>query len=672
MRQCPSCGAAFGEDRIFCGICGELLRENGKPLEIGGYRIEDKLGEGGMGIVYRGRRLADGLAVAIKFMRGSPGARALARFRREAKLHAALGEHEHIARFLGILETKEAPAIVVELLIGCTLKELLRVRTKLSPAEAVWIAEKMLLALQAAHEAGIVHRDIKPSNIFLLDNGNVKLLDFGLAKTGQGDDITATGVAVGAFFYTAPEQILGQAPTPASDLYALGAVLHEMLAGAPPFAPDEGGEFALMEKHLRAAPPSLAAIDPSIPVEVARLVLGLLAKDPQRRPQPAIEVRRRLLAAIEPQPPALPEGVQRFSELQGVQPAEDEATASEPVQPDTILWAVRRAPPPPEPLPLDLRNPPPLSSATLLRLRRAIANVPPLPETWQQLQAVFADPDAAPKDLARVISRDPALTAHLFDLARRAAWAPIVGEIRDPAVAIARLGMARVHDAMLARLARLGGYEESRAELAQALWRHMLACAHLMRALCTYQARIDAALAGLLGLLHDLGKLVIVAFEEEEKLRALQAAIAGGAHPLQAEWEVLGYSHIDAGMMLALHWRFPRAVYRLIFTHHHPEFHAPSDWPVDGQPAIVLLHAAHLLLDRFAEEDEEAFASLRHSPWGNCRRHHHPSAEALLRHPLALPLADAAVYRRLRHEAALIVQAEESSITASRSGPVET
>lgn len=204
------------------------------------YRLDALIGEGAFGRVYRATDLKDGAGVALKLLAAeSVDATGLDRFRREAELATRL-RHPNTIRLIGFnLRSKPHPFIVYELLEGESLKELMRREGPLSEMRAATIGIQVLRSLMEAHEVGIVHRDVKPGNVFVCSDearlGSVKVLDFGIAKSVDGLEaqVTAAGILVGTPRYMPPEQIRGEPPIPAMDLYATGTMLAEMLSGEP-------------------------------------------------------------------------------------------------------------------------------------------------------------------------------------------------------------------------------------------------------------------------------------------------------------------------------------------------------------------------------------------------------------------------------------------------------
>jgi serine/threonine-protein kinase len=267
-------------------------------LLAGRYSLFDVLGTGGMSTVWRGRDEVLGREVAVKVLSpqyaADPSFRT--RFEREARHVAALSHPRLITVFdCGVDGT--TPFIVMELARGRTLRHVLDEVGVLPPDDVVTIAAAVCEGLEAAHAAGIVHRDIKPANI-VLSAGEVKVLDFGIARLDDSAGRTRTQAVLGTAAYLSPEQAAGQPAGPLADLYALGCVLFEMLTGTPPFTADSEVGVAYRQVHDDPGPPSSRR--PGVPAQLDWITTRLLAKNPADRPPGAAAARAALLSALTP------------------------------------------------------------------------------------------------------------------------------------------------------------------------------------------------------------------------------------------------------------------------------------------------------------------------------------------------------------------------------------
>ncbi|HEV2890118.1 MAG TPA: Stk1 family PASTA domain-containing Ser/Thr kinase [Frankiaceae bacterium] len=249
----------------------------------GRYRLDTRIARGGMATVYGGFDLRLDRQVAVKVMHASlaDDEAFVERFRREAKSAARLS-HPSVVAIYDQGEDAGRVYLVMEHVTGTTLRALLREHGRLSPAQALDIADGVLLALSAAHEAGLVHRDVKPENVLVTPNGTVKVADFGLARAIEATNHTvADGTLLGTVAYLAPEQVATGAADPRADLYALGVVLFEMLTGRVPY--DGGTPLAVAYRHVNEDVPDAAEVEPSVPRVAANVVRAATRRDVDER-----------------------------------------------------------------------------------------------------------------------------------------------------------------------------------------------------------------------------------------------------------------------------------------------------------------------------------------------------------------------------------------------------
>ena len=246
------------------------------------YEIRKLIGEGGMANVYLGFDTILERDVAIKVLRGdlADDEKFVRRFRREAQ-SASLLNHPNIVQIYDVGEDDGNFYIVMEYIKGQTLKQLIKKRGKLSVPEVVDIMSQLTDGLAHAHDSYIIHRDIKPQNIMILDDGMIKITDFGIAMAINASDLTQTNSVMGSVHYLPPEQASGKGSTIKSDIYSLGIMMYEMLAGVMPFRGETAVEIAM--KHLKEPMPSITKANNTVPQSVENIILKATAKNPKNR-----------------------------------------------------------------------------------------------------------------------------------------------------------------------------------------------------------------------------------------------------------------------------------------------------------------------------------------------------------------------------------------------------
>jgi eukaryotic-like serine/threonine-protein kinase len=301
-----------------------------QPELIGGrYQVGELLGRGGMAEVRKGTDSRLGRTVAIKRLRTDLASDATfqARFRREAQSSASLNHPSIVAVYDTGEETTpdgvSQPYIVMEYVAGRTLRDILREGRKILPERALEITSDVLSALDYSHRAGIIHRDIKPGNVMLTPSGDVKVMDFGIARAvaDASSTMTQTAAVVGTAQYLSPEQARGETVDSRSDVYSTGCLLYELLTGRPPFVGESPVSVAYQHVREQAAPPS--TLDPELSPEIDAIVMKSLTKDVDQRYQSASAMRADIERCLAGQPVVAPPVPVDTDEI----PAADDATS---------------------------------------------------------------------------------------------------------------------------------------------------------------------------------------------------------------------------------------------------------------------------------------------------------------------------------------------------------
>ncbi|MHC4404573.1 MAG: protein kinase domain-containing protein, partial [Planctomycetota bacterium] len=284
------CGAAVARARAMAARSQPDEPAGGLPAELGDYLLLERLGRGAAGTVYKARHTKLDRLVAVKVVPKSRLAddRAVARFQREMKAVGRLN-HPNIVQAHDAREIDGTPALIMEYVEGTDLAELIRRLGRVPVEEACELVRQTALGLQYAHEHGLIHRDVKPSNVMVTPQGEVKVLDLGLARfrvpQATEEEMTGSGQAMGTADYIAPEQVSDSRTVGArADVYSLGCTLYKLLAGRAPFGgPDYPGAYEKMTAHLEKPVPPVCQLVPDVPAPLAAVVDRMLAKDPNDR-----------------------------------------------------------------------------------------------------------------------------------------------------------------------------------------------------------------------------------------------------------------------------------------------------------------------------------------------------------------------------------------------------
>ncbi len=428
-RMCPVCGRLSDDDECPDDGMETVAAPSRSLARVGGliggrYRVTKRLGGGGFGEVYQALHTGTQEPVALKLMRAElqDQKAAVQRFTAEARTSAAL-RHPNTVRVFDFGTTPEGDLyLAMELLQGQALEDLLLANGRLEPSRAVRIAIQVLRSLHEAHSRGLVHRDLKPDNIFLCDiegeHDFVKVIDFGIAKLSRKNShqsATNSGIVIGTPHYMSPEQIRAASIDGRSDLYSLGVVLYQCLAGRVPF--DAGSGLAIIMAHISDPPQPITEVVEDLDPDIAAIVMRALEKDADRRFASAAAMREALeawqmLAAGPGQPPPLQP---RPDHDVPVQPDEDDEDDDE--RPTTQL---------PRPGPADIEVPPEGSkSAWPLRIAGLAAILATIAVTWWAVQG-SKQPGLSGARAGAVVVRDMRTPAPLVA-------APILANVAPPA-----------------------------------------------------------------------------------------------------------------------------------------------------------------------------------------------------------------------------------------------
>jgi serine/threonine protein kinase/Tfp pilus assembly protein PilF len=306
--KCPKCHFENPDDTLYCGKCAAPLQSSEeidisytKTLQIsikelpigssfaGRYQVLEELGKGGMGKVYKveDNEIKENVALKLLNPEVASDEKTIERFRNELKFARKI-THKNVCRMYHLSKEEDSYYITMEFVSGEDLKSLIKRIGQFTPGKAVSIAKQVGEGLSEAHNLGVVHRDLKPQNIMIDKEGNVRIMDFGIARSVEAQGVTQAGTIVGTPDYMSPEQVEGKEADQRSDIYSIGVILYEMMTGKVPFEGDTALSVAL--KHKTEAPPDPRSINPQLASDLSGIILRCMEKDRERRYQTVDEL----------------------------------------------------------------------------------------------------------------------------------------------------------------------------------------------------------------------------------------------------------------------------------------------------------------------------------------------------------------------------------------------
>ncbi|MDQ6965153.1 MAG: HDOD domain-containing protein [Mariprofundales bacterium] len=451
-------------------------------------------------------------------------------------------------------------------------------------AQILEITRGVLWGLHALERCGLHHGQLHLDNILLTDGGRHLVITNPLLYQPTRNHRIQDAIRDHCAGTLAPELIANRPGSITSDIYAIGILIHTLATGSSwldenaPIKP----QFHQIIKGLNLTLPDDQLLQ--------KIISSCISRLPSQRPHSAEELLRLLPIKTGRNPSVDPQ----------VKGANSTASQRYWPKPTTIQAAIESAPPAPETPLFNPLHPPAISKQALQRLKQTLQQIQPLPEIWFRIETIMGDPTSGCSELALEVERDPVLTSHILQIANSSSFAlPDKRPQTDITMAIARLGIDSTQALLLERVTPKIGHSRHSARAVRSVWLHAQAISLICRTLSTELIHIDSRLAGTIGLLHDIGKLIIIQQQPDEELERLRVRIACGMPELQAERDQLGFTHIDAGMMLALHWQLPHSIHQMVRMHHHPDGLRCDQYSDSMRQYNTLLHTSHLILQQF-------------------------------------------------------------------------